>query len=387
MNSVTDLAERATLGSILLPVPSGGKPPEWLRAEDFVDPWHRDVYAVLHGRHLAGLALDAPSTCGDLMTRVGPRRADLARLSDLLHVTPLRPDTDSYARIVLEASLRREVTGQGVLLRAAALASVVEVDARPAQNVIRMVDAALDALGRRWERAGTAPSIRLLAVDEDPRADRVLETAPAIGTAAARTLDLRLQADRFLSVHPAYDPTAAHDREIRFLAALIYRPSRIPAWAAILAPESISARPWRPVYGALVRMAETGQRVDAVTLAWEVQRASRAYGAGPGTSPLLEAVETSYEDPDHLGRLVAGDRLQRVADAGARALRIASDNPGVTVPDLIGTGRLVASAVRSAAESVAGPMECEPQGRAPMEINAAAPAASAPASVTGPVAG
>jgi hypothetical protein len=134
-------------------------------------------------------------------------------------------------------------------------------------------------------------------------------------------------------------------------------------------------------------MAEAGQRVDAVTLAWEVQRASRAYGAGPGTSPLLEAVEASYEDPDHLGRLVAGDRLQRVADAGARALRIASDNPGVTVPDLIGTGRLVAGAVRSAAESVAGPMECEPRSRAPMAINAAAPTASAPASLTGPVAG
>ena len=50
-----------------------------------------------------------------MVDRLGERSGGRLRIVDLLHTAPGHPVTATYARMVVEASLRREIAGQGVL--------------------------------------------------------------------------------------------------------------------------------------------------------------------------------------------------------------------------------------------------------------------------------
>jgi len=347
---MTHLAEQATLGALLLQPNAVREVATWLRVGDFAHPWHQTVYRVIADRHAAGAAIDPKLVGADLMQRLGPARADLPRVVGLLQAAPDRPQPTTYAAMVLESSLRREVAGQGVFLRAAALSAALIGQQRPVTAVTAMVDATLDAAAGRWAAATGQDGLGV------PR-----QRVPVPLRAALRNLDDGLSADRFLSAHPPLDPAAMGGHEAQLIACLISHPQHIAETARWLKPEAVTNRSWRPVYAALVELSDRGRPVDVVSVAWEMQRASFRCGRGPDPRAMRTLVEhVAAVDPGHLARVVAGDHLRQVADHAAEGLAASAANPGVDVRDLLGTGHLFTAALRDAAAPLPEAEEAAP---------------------------
>jgi len=331
------LAEAAPLGSLLLEPTGMQGVAGWLRAGDFSHWWHAEVYTVMRERLAAAEQVNPEAVGLHLEDRVGPRRADLPRILDLLHAAPVRPHPLRYAAMVLESSLRREVAGHGVLLRAAALSAALAGGSRPVCAAASMVEAAFGAGERRWQLASSGSP------------GGVGPAQPGLAP-VLRNADRVLGADRLLAAHTEPDRREVREHEQRLVAALISRPAQVPAATRWLRPEALVDRPWRAAYCALVDLVERGEPVDVVTVAWEIQRASRGRGPGPDCSTLARAVDAAFAaDPGYLGRVVAGHLVRRTADSAARCLRAAAANPGVDLRDLFETGRLLTQTVRLAA--------------------------------------
>lgn len=336
---MTHLAEQAALGALLLRPAAVPGVAAWLRIGDFAHPWHQAVYRVIAERHAAGAAIHPEQVGADLMERLGPQRADLPRVIGLLQAAPDRPQPTAYCVMVLEASLRREVAGQGVLLRAAALSTALTGQRRPVTALTAMVDATLDSAAHRWAAA--------TGRDSASRPARVVVPIPL--RAALRNLDNELGADRFLAAHPPLDPADVRDHEAKLIASLVSHPEQITAITRWLKPEAVTNRTWRPAYEALIQLADLGRPIDVVTVAWEIQRTSFRCGRGPEFRELRMTTEGAVSaDPGYLAQVVASDHLRGVADQASEGLRKAAANPGVDVRDLLGTGHLFTAALRDA---------------------------------------
>lgn len=366
------LAEAATLGALLLEPAALADVTGWLRADDFALWWHGEVYTVLRER-LAAAEPIHPEAVGLQLRDRGVRRGGLSRIVDLLQVVPVRPHPRRYAAMVLESSLRREIAGQGVLLRAAALSAALTQESRPVVNITALVEAALADGQQRWQLAAGEQAS---AVSTPP------QFAPVV-----RNTDRALGADRLLAAHPELDQRAVREHEQRLVAALICHPAQIPAISRWLRPEALLDRAWRAAYAALVDLGERGEPVDLITVAWETQRASRRRGPGPDPSTLMRAVDAAIgDDPGWVGRLVAADLVRRTADSAARSLQAAAANPGVDVRDLFETGRLLTQTVRLAAAGLPERASDPVTGRHLQAVRSQHVAAC-PAALEGPVAG
>jgi replicative DNA helicase len=339
------LAERATLAALLHDHAgaglSGPQLARWLRPEDFADPWHREVYRAHRALAAAGGPAGAQEVGEELVRRVGATRADVVRVAGLLRDTPVGTATATYAVMVLEAALRREVAGQGVVLRAGALQSAMHAAPRAMNAVIAVVDAALDDAADRWAAATGQPPV---ARPEVP---------PRLRGSVAR-LDAALAADRFLAAHPAVSPKEVAEHEASLIAALLTHPHQLHAAACWLRPASLTNRAWRPVYEAMLHLHAYGHPIDPVTVLWETQRSSRRAGPGPDPRVVTAKVEAALpEDPGHWGRVVAADHLRLTADHAAESLRAAAANPGLDVVEVFGTGHRFTEALRAAARPLA----------------------------------
>lgn len=374
MNAV-HLAERATLGCLLLEPTLMDSVSSWLRAEDFNHPWHRSVFATIRELHVARAPLDPASVGQAVVRRLGHRKADLPRVVDLLQAAPIHPHGQRYASMVLEASLRREVACQGVLLQEAALSASLSQRSSPVTRITALVDATLTQAEGRWLTATGGRA----------------EPGPRAGWESRnREHDTALGADRLLRAHPPLDLAEVCLHEERLVASLISHPSQIVATATWLRPDAVSHPEWRPVYTAIVQMAELGQPIDVVTVAWEVHRTSARLGPGPGTRTLREAADLSVtDDPRSLGRVVACDHLRVTADHAADALRTAASSPGLELVDVLHTGRLLAAAVRETAGAISASHTDGRAGRrlAAVRDPAMPRAAETSVGVLGPVAG
>ena len=372
MNAV-HLAEQATLGSLMLEPTLAGDVSSWLRADDFSHPWHRSVFATIRELNVARAPLDAASVGEALFERLGHRKADLPRVVDLLKATPIHPQGQRYASMVLEASLRREVTCQGVILQAAALSAALSQQSEPVTRITALIDATLTQAEERWLTATGG------------RADF---GAPKGDGLMSRDHGTELGADRLLRAHPPIDLAEVRQNEERLVASLVTHPTHIAAIADWLRPDALNHPTWRPVYAALVQLHELGQPIDVVTVTWEVHRTSTRLGPGPGTRELREAVNlAATDDPPYWGRAVACDQLRTTADRAADALRAAAANPGIDVVDVLQTGHLVTATLRETA-TVLSPPSTDVRKRLTAVRDLTPPRATAQsASVLGPVAG
>ena len=348
-------AEQATLGALLLhpePLPAVT---EWLRAGDFADPWHGQLYAVLRERLVARQPITPEDAGMHLLDRVGPHKADLPRIASLLASTPPGADPRRYAPMVLEASLRREVAGQGVIVRASALATFLSGGSGPVEAGVAQVGKGLREAERRWQLASVASE-----VTAQPRP---LPDGPQ--------LDRRLAADRFLSAYPAVDGAAVRENEARLVAALVCHPDQATHVSAWLRPDMLVDRTWRAAYAAFLDLSERRQPVDAMTVAWQVQRATALHGAGPDPVVLSKAVDAALsDDPNFLSRRVAADLVRRTADGAAKAMEQAAGNLGLDVPEVLESARLVCEGVLAAAVGLQPPTV---EGRAVRHLNAVQP--------------
>ena len=332
------LAEQATLGSLLY-VPEATKDiGTWLRPGDFTDMWHAHVYRIIHEHHLAGRPLNASELGSQMLGDLGPRRANIVAIHDLLAAAPTAPRPAVYARMVLDAGLRREIAGLGVLLRAGALQSALSGGPAPVVNSSAVVDAGLDSSANRWSLATGEPS----GCDEPPMRMR----------AALSSRDLRLSADKYLRAHPRRDLVTEHAHEAALVGSLIAHPDAIGSVAAWLPPTYVVTPIWRTVYAATVELAELGQPVDLVTVAGATFRLTHHQPA-PDLPDLREAVESGrLVDPHRAAGDVATDQVQRIADNGAHQLLAGADNPGLRIEDLVDTGHLITGALRRIAREL-----------------------------------
>jgi replicative DNA helicase len=331
------LVEQATIGGLMLDPPAIGQVGAWLRRSDFTDPWLGVVYRVLRERRAAGLACDPHAVGLALREQLPPYRAQLPRLLDVLHATPIHPQPVVYARVVLDGGLRREVDGLGVILKAGALATAGAVDPGPLRRTIARLHPLIDEVQRRWDTAHGRPPER-----NDPAPDRRSVEA------------LQLGADRYLQARPAptMQQTAEHERQL--VGALIVRHAAIPMVAGVLHPQWFVDPRWAATYTALLELHTRGEPVDAVTVACRVQRLAHTFRATPGPGEVLAAAETGVVvDPRHAASLVSADLTVRTADTAARSLSLAASNDGLRVPDLVHTARLLLDATITATGGMA----------------------------------
>lgn len=338
-----ELAERATLGSVLWHPEKLSDLRPWLRAQDFVDPWNEQLFRLLQERHVGGEPCTVDAVGLALAERIGHQRADLPRFVGLLRVTPPEPRVQMYGRMVLEMSLRRELALQGVLLRGSALSSALSQSARPVAVGADMVDQVLRDGERRWQLASGESS--------SPSTTHP-ELAPAL-----RNLGRYLASDKFLAAHPETNAGQVVDDERSMVAAVIRHPGQLGEISGWMRPELLSDPGWRATYEAVLSLAQrTASVVDAVTVSWELQRSAHLAPLGPGPLQLTLAVDEALNlDPCFFGRRVATHALRRTAEASARLLESAAGNLGHDILELYATGAVATSALRAAAESLEHP--------------------------------
>jgi hypothetical protein len=330
------LAEQATLGSLILEPQHLTQVRPWLRAADFADTLHGQVYSVLCERQAAGEAID-PQTMAHALVGRAPGMSPAIRVHDLIRVVPPVAHAETYARIVAEAGLRREVAGLGVLLRAGALQCALSRESVPMTSTCSLVDAALVSIARRWDTATRTP--------RPPT-----EPTPIQLHAALRNPDLRLGADKLLRTHPGRDLKEEHANEVLLVGALITHPRDISTIGSCLPPQRISSPPWRTVYGAMLDLHETGQPVDLVTVAHATTRLSHHGQPAPSMAQLHEVVDAArHTSPRDVEQAVWIDQIRRIADNGADQLLKGAANPGLQLSDLIDTGHMVTTALRDGA--------------------------------------
>ncbi|MGW6130800.1 DnaB-like helicase N-terminal domain-containing protein [Cellulomonas sp. NPDC055163] len=363
-DDAVQLAEQATLGTLLYRPDTVQQVGSWLRPGDFADMWHAHVYRLIHDRHLTGHPLSAVELGDHMLAELGPRRANIVRIHDLLAAAPTKPDPVVYARMVLDAGLRREIAGLGILLSAGALQSSLTGGPAPLVNSCALVDAGLDSCATRWATATGEPAGR-----EEP---------PARLRTALQGRDLRLAADKYLRSHPRRDLVAENTHEATLVGALIAHPDAIPTVADWLPPTRVVTPIWRTVYAATLELAELGQPVDLVTVTAATLRLSRHQPAP--TLPMLRAAvdEGRLTDPAHAASDVAADQIRRIADKGADQLTTGAGNAGLRIGDLVDTGHLVTDALRRTARELthAAPRPTRPTLTLVPALEPAAPAAA-----------
>lgn len=354
MNAV-HLAEQATLGALLLAPDAIPQVAGWLRAGDFTDTWHRDVYSVLLEHSRAHDPLDPSRLATVLTDRRGPRDARVVRIHDLLAATPTHPQPVAYARMVLATAIREHTAALGVLLRAGALAVTVTSEQRRLRSALDLVEATLDDDQARWTTAttGTPPTAATTVAASTVTRQTSAERTAVKGTVAGPVWrEAALGADRALTGHDL-DPALVRAHERSLIAALALHPERLPEVAAWWRVTTITDPDWRPVYAALLDLTVTDTRVDPVTLVWQVQAGAPRHGPGPGTRAIRDGLDdAALIDPDQAARLVGADLLRRFADHAATTLATSATNPGLGVEDLLTTARLMTHTLAGLATTI-----------------------------------
>ena len=295
--------EAATLGSLLWdPGPITGVR-GWLGGSDFINPWHAEVYRTLR-THIGPPAPGFPIGVGlALRDRLGSRRADLPRFAALAGDAPHRPDPVAYARLVLEASLRRQIATYGLVLRAGALATAAQRDPQPLHDALKHVHAWTQKARAQWRAAQDGGRVWFNA-----------------DTAATARLDILLGADRFLATHPTPTAAAVVESERLLVGALLTGPNRIPAVTAIRADTLLDPLA-NAALAAIRTLTQTGQHIDAITIAAHLWRTTPAQAGQVGARLGQWAHAGAVRDLDHLATTVLMNAAIGAANSADRSLR------------------------------------------------------------------
>lgn len=336
---VIHLAEQATLGALLIDPEPLREIRRWLRPGDFGTLWHEWVYTTLLERHTAHEPIDPVAVGAAMVDRFGTRLADQPRLHTVLSSTPHPSNAVAYARIVLDGGLRREISGNGVLLRAGALESALHGMQAPLMATCNVVDAGLEAAAARW-----AEAIGL------PHDDVVVPLALRL---AAHNFDARESAARYLEAYPARDAAAEREHIVELVGTLIAQPAHIADVVNWLPPSRIADPAWRLIYAATIELSELGAPIDVVTVAAASSRYAHHGPALPALDELCDAVELGWAAyPPQVLRTVAGDQIRHLADVGADQISQAVNNPGVQIADIADTGHVITDALRRTAAAL-----------------------------------
>jgi replicative DNA helicase len=285
---VSEIAERALLGAILLDHTRLADVENWLEPADFYAYRHGLVYTEMLDLRRTG---QEDPTARAVLDRLVPnaesrRLVDGPYLHTLMESCPHPSRAPLYGRMVLEASIHRRIAD-----RAEHLGHVARSEAPP-DVVIDELDrevvgwtAAIQALERRWTRAGG-----------DAAADSTLDSG---------TLDM------------APSHIAAEAAEVSVIASLLASPWQFGQVKGWLRPEDFSRADTRALYIAINKVVEAGQPVDVVTVMWAAIRQAGAADRldHQAVARLAEAGVSGYAVVSGRAVLQASVRNQTAASA------------------------------------------------------------------------
>ncbi|HEY1914354.1 MAG TPA: DnaB-like helicase N-terminal domain-containing protein [Streptosporangiaceae bacterium] len=277
MTDLTDRAERALLGA-LIREPDQIYGARFVTVADFADPQNRTVFAALialYADHLDGARLPADLPGALTAKEPGINPEHLTRLTDACH----RPQhAATYARMVIEAGLRRQLTGHADRL------------AEQAHTLYQEVGRLTGATGP-GHGAEAFPAHLLKLAHTMLTHSWGLDPRPGQDLSSSRTVHPHPPAPRAATSAPANgrpDPQARQEEDI--LADLIshFGPnSNMLTW---LPADAFTPGPRREVYQAIVTLRHNGEAVDPLTVDWQLARnTTLAQATSPaGARPVPE---------------------------------------------------------------------------------------------------
>ena len=369
------LAERATLGTLLVDPRQLGTVAGWLRPSDFAHWWHTEVYRALLADPRLARRGDPAATAAARPGRPRRRR----RAPPRRPTRPAHPDADS-PRPAGRGPLRRDgaggldpPAGRGPCrapagrrrpgpcrVRMPRSTDDAVAGARSLRDVSGVVEPVLADLGAQWAAAVTAtgqPAPREpVPGPGDVVAGGAFGGVVDVAADARRTdrqRDSAVVADRAVRSAPPSAPADARADTARLVAALVAHPDRVDAVAGWL--RAGGGEPDRPApctrrCSPCTRSASRSTRSPS---AGRSTAAPERAALGPDPAELLRQVEAAeLLDVDALIRTVAHDTLRRTAASAADGMRAAAANPGLTVGDVLDAAAWAAQAVTRAAHDL-----------------------------------
>ena len=311
MTSV-EFVEKALIGSLLNDSNRREDVP-WLQIEDFTNPLCRAIW-----RHLES---GNPPQCQPLIDLVEmseilgrdyelhPRLRSPAELVTLQIQAPQRPAVVEYGRILVQATIRREVAAMGLQLQSLAKSGPEQIiDA--AANAL----ATLEGMDQRWQVSTDHPTAA------DPDIGKVSSSLTSEGsspTTGSRSRTGFLGDDDMdhQMAEKAVIGAAVHDWPPGARAQVLDR---------VLSSDFTTGRAVA-TWLAVERLAEHGAPIDEVTVAWQVLRAGNRSGDGLTVQELRETRSSALFHEAGAATL-ARSTLTRVVDQAKIAIsRCAED--------------------------------------------------------------
>jgi replicative DNA helicase len=335
----TALAERATLGTLLIDPAQIATVQRFLRPADFLETWHRSIYKAMLTRRIGGLVITPRDIHTDL---VGTASAEdgvrAVRLIALMEVPPPRPRAAQYAIMVLEASLRRQIRDLGLLLRAGAIVATADTAgpyAATAGPFAEITNQLRDARAR-W----SAPSVTTL--DGRPVPDLAELDALEI-----HRLDVAMSAARLVdaaSKSPHTDEILCAERDV--LAAVSSRPEQLDDVRTRISPSLFTDQAHLATFAAICDLADHAEPIDAVTVCWQAQREQLLRGRGLDAATVHAlAAQPPAGDAAHAAAVMAALATRTIADRSAAQFAALANQPGIEVGDLLDTTNAHVAAV------------------------------------------
>lgn len=322
-----ELAESALIGALLVD-PQRVAEIAWLDASDFSEDGRGAVFDEIRRQVRAGGAVDAMSIANGVRSRddVHPLLLSVSRLHTMMALAPRTSEGDValYARMVLEAAIRRQVRGLGVEVSASALGEPTSAPRRVIDMATRTVDS-VESLRERWNGSIEQP-----------------EECHHVRLAAARQLE---QIEP-----PSQEAVAAAERHL--IAAAITGPA-VRELVERFGPDDFAERATSATWRAVATLNDSNRPVNIVTVAWEQQRGATEFGPGLTVDELRELAAVPPVGVDADADVVAAARLCRVTSSATRNLATAADRAGLALDDVLTTARLSVDALRGVAERVA----------------------------------
>lgn len=339
-SELTDLAEQALLGAVLWD-PRRLSAVDWLRPDDFYRPIHQGIFETwtLLAQHDRAQLPQLLTELRHHEVRTGTAINVGVVIADLLAATPAAPTSQppnpdqspavpveqaqhvQYARLVLEASVRREVRAMGCRIDQAAEASA---PAQP-QSPLIATESVAEALTRQIEQAATRLSDlteRLIAARDPAPGPGVGSSVPSVPVTVTRYRDQARAEGALIGaclVYPA----------VRELAVGRLRPDDLST------PEA--ARSWTSI----VALHSSGASVDFVLVAAHQHRDS-AHVATPALRPTDLARLAQRADISsgyYALASVTHSALVRAADRSNRLLDALAADPALSTEALLSTTR------------------------------------------------
>jgi replicative DNA helicase len=303
MTSV-EFVENALIGSLLNDSTRRDELP-WLRAEDFTNPLCLAIW-----RHLES---GNPPHCHpltdlvDLSEALGrdyelhPRLRSPAELATLQIQTPEKPAVAEYGRILVEATIRRQVAAMGLRLE-----SLATREPKQIVDSVANALASLERLDQRWQvsmgqRAQVdvdhvAVAVSVCADEFSPPAADA-ETLPA-----GRDMDQRLAEEAVIGATVHDWPPGARAYVLESVRKSDFTDAR-------------AAAAWQ----AVEHLTERAEPIDEITVAWQVLRARSRTGDGLTVQELRETRGSALFHEMGAATL-ARSTLTRVADQAMIAI-------------------------------------------------------------------